>query len=201
MENEMKHTFIAVLLASALAAPAAFAQTGGAAAGAGGNGAGVNAGATAGNNGGMPSQRVANENAQGSGAILTISPSGVREVQQALNRLGYSAGPVDGVWNQATARAMVHFQQAHGLEPNGNLTISSIAALGLWKNIIGDPNGNGNKALTAQNSGAPPARGGKESATVGGAPLPSQRITNEAPGGGAAGTNGSGGGNAAHANR
>jgi peptidoglycan hydrolase-like protein with peptidoglycan-binding domain len=186
----MKHTLMAVLLASALAGPAAFAQTAGTGGGAGGAGAG------AANNGAMPSQRVANENNQGSGALLTVSPSGVREIQQALNRLGYAAGTVDGVWNRATAQAMVHFQQAHGLEPTGNLNMTSIAALGLWENIIGDPNGNGRKALTAQNSGAPPTRGGKQAATVGGAPLPSQRITNEAPGGG-----GTTGGKAGNANR
>ncbi|MDA9426026.1 hypothetical protein XH97_28480 [Bradyrhizobium sp. CCBAU 53380] len=131
----------------------------------------------------MASQRVSNENASGAGAILTISPSAVRQVQQAMNRLGYAAGQVNGVWNQATADALLNFQQAHGLEPTGNLNLSSIAALGLWNNLIGNPLGNGNQAL-ANNNGAPPPRGGKNASNIGGAPLPSQRITNEAPSGG-----------------
>ncbi|CCD91558.1 exported hypothetical protein [Bradyrhizobium sp. ORS 375] len=167
----------AVFAATLLVAPAAMAQTAG---GANNNAANANNGA---NGGGMASQRVSNENASGTGAILTISPSAVREVQQAMNRLGYAAGQVNGTWNQATADALLNFQQAHGLEPTGNLNLSSIAALGLWNNIIGNPLGNGNQALATTN-GAPPPRGGKNAANVGGSPLPSQRITNEAPGGG-----------------
>lgn len=210
----MKNTQIAtaVLAVSLFAAPVAMAQTaagnngantnaaasnngvGTNNAGGGNNATGANAGGTVGANGtnanGMPSQRVGNEMASGAGAIMTIAPSGVREVQQALNRLGYAAGQVNGVWDQAAAHAMLNFQQAHGLEPTGNLNLSSIAALGLWNNLIGDPLGNGNKALAA-NNGAPPPRGGKNAANVGGEPLPSQRITNEAPGGG--GTTGSAG--------
>jgi peptidoglycan hydrolase-like protein with peptidoglycan-binding domain len=83
----------------------------------------------------------------------------VREVQQVLNRLGYFAGPISGRWDRASADAMLHFQEAHGLEPTGNLNFSSIAGLGLWRNLIGNPIGNNNKALEASNSGAPPTRG------------------------------------------
>lgn len=164
---------------------------------AGTNNAGMsNAGATnAGTNGtgvnpNVTGQRLTQENASGTGAILTIAPSGVRQVQQALNRLGYAAGVVNGVWSQSTAQAMVNFQQAHGLEPTGNLNIGSIAALGLWDNLIGDPLGNGRSAMAA----APPARGGQQQQ---GTPhvgnLPSQRIVNErtsSPNGGSAANTG-----------
>ena len=54
---------------------------------------------------------------------------------------------------------MQNFQAAHGLSPNGDLTLSSIAALGLWNNLIGNPNGNGNRPLIAKASGSPPVRG------------------------------------------
>lgn len=108
----------------------------------------------------MPSQRLVNTQAAGQGAVLTIAGSGVREVQQALNRLGYSAGPITGNWDGRTQHAMAQFQAAHGLAPNGNLDISSIAALGLWNNLIGNPNGNGNRPLVAMNTnGSPPPRG------------------------------------------
>jgi peptidoglycan hydrolase-like protein with peptidoglycan-binding domain len=196
-----KQVAAAVLVASLFAAPVAMAQTAGGTNGVNGNGGGRSLNARPGNgaantganngiagngaNNGMPSQRVTNEYASGAGAIITVSPSAVREVQQALNRLGYAAGPINGVWDHASADAMVHFQQAHGLEPTGNLNLSSIAGLGLWDNIIGDPLGNGNKSLTVgQASGSPPPRGGKNAAKVGGAPLPSQRVVNETPNGG-----------------
>lgn len=204
-----KRVAAAILVASLCGAPVAMAQTAAGNNGARGAGtAGANNGTVnnrganngAANNGaannGMPSQRVANERTNGQGAILTISPSAVREVQQALNRLGYAAGPVNGMWDRAAANAMVHFQQAHGLEPTGDLNLSSIAALGLWNNIVGNPNGNGNKALTATN-GSPPPRGGKNAANVGGSPLPSQRITNEVPNGGQTTGNAAAGGTGA----
>ena len=138
------------LLAGALALPgAAMAQNAG------------NSGANNGPVGTVPSQRIINTKPNGQGAALVIAPSGVREVQQALNRLGYSAGPITGTWDKKTQRSMQSFQAAHGLSPNGDLTLSSIAALGLWNNLIGNPNGNGNHPLVARNTqtGAPPPRG------------------------------------------
>lgn len=190
----------ALMVASLCGAPVAMAQTtggnNGAANGARGvrttgngeanNGTMNNGGANNGGaNNGVASQRTTNERANGQGAILTISPSAVREIQQALNRLGYAAGPVNGVWDRAAADAMIHFQQAHGLEPTGDVNLSAITALGLWDNIIGNPLGTGHKAITSvKATGAPPPRGGKNAANIGGNPLPSQRITNETSNGG-----------------
>ena len=138
----MKRVYLIAVasIALGLAAPAAVAQTNGA--NGGNNGAAVGAGAGGGAGGGGAGA------ARGvGGALIAISPSGVREVQQALNRLGYFAGPVNGEWDRETADAMLHFQEAHGLEPTGNLNFSSVAGLGLWDNLIGNPLGNGNKAL------------------------------------------------------
>lgn len=117
------------------------------------------------------------------GVTVSISPAGVRVVKQALNRLGYSAGEVTGDWNRSVADALLHFQQAHGLEPTGNLNISSIAALGLWNRLIGDPLGNGRKPLETVESltAVPQSGGGSANALI--SSLPSQRITNEVPGG------------------
>jgi Putative peptidoglycan binding domain len=156
---------IAAVAAAALATPAALAQTNEA------NGADNGAAAT----------RMAGPG----GALATISPSGVREVQQVLNRLGYFAGPINGVWDRLTADALLHFQEAHGLEPTGNLNFSSIAGLGLWENLIGHPIGPNNNLLNAS-TGAPPPRG-KGKTVIGGEPLPSQRLTTT--GGGVTGSN------------
>jgi hypothetical protein len=174
------------------------AATNGAAGANGSAGATANTGANGngGAGGNLPSQRVTNGRSNGTGAILTISPSGVREVQQALNRLGYSAGRVNGIWSQATAQAMIEFQQAHGLEPTGNLNISSIAALGLMDNLITNPLGRGQNGKAVA-TGVPPGRGTKGNKTVGVGSLPSQRITNELPSGGHANGGGAGGAGAA----
>ena len=170
---------LSALLASVMAMPVAMAQTAGE--GGGGGNAGAASAAT------LPSQRITNETVQGTGALVTVSPSGVRQIQQQLNRLGYNAGFVNGIWNRSTEIAMTEFQRAHGLDPTGNLNFSSVAALGLWNNIFGNPIANGNEALVgAQNSGMPPARGYASN-------MPSQRITNEGIGGGAMGNMGAGG--------
>lgn len=170
---------LSALLASVMAMPVAMAQTAGSGGGAGGNGGAASA-AT------LPSQRITNETVQGTGALVTVSPSGVLQIQQQLNRLGYNAGFVNGIWNRSTEIAMTEFQRAHGLDPTGNLNFSSVAALGLWKNIFGNPIANGNEALAgAQNSGMPPARGYANN-------MPSQRFTNEGAGGGEMGNMGGG---------
>ncbi len=171
---------LSALLASVMAMPVAMAQTASGGGNAGGNGGAAGA-AT------LPSQRITNETVQGTGALVTVSPSGVRQIQQQLNRLGYNAGFVNGIWNRSTEIAMTEFQRAHGLDPTGNLNFSSVAALGLWNNIFGNPIANNNEALVGeQNSGMPPARGYAGN-------MPSQRITNEGMGGGGMGNMGGGG--------
>ena len=166
---------LSALLATAMAMPAAMAQNAGGTA-AGGNAAGGAGNTGAGNAGAssaaaLPSQRITIQSPASAGAIMTVSPSGIREIQQQLNRLGYNAGFVNGVWDRATEIAMTEFQRAHGLEPTGNLDFASVAAMGLWNNIIGNPIGNRNESIAgAQNSGVPPARGY-------GSELPNQRGT------------------------
>lgn len=154
----MKMTLIAASASLALLLPgAAFAAGTGNSGNAGNAGGNAQGGNYATQN--LPSQRIVNTRPNGEGAALVISGAGVREVQQALNRLGYQAGTINGNWDRPTELAMKNFQGAHGLEPTGNLDISSIAALGLWKNLIGNPLGNGNRALISNATGAPPPRG------------------------------------------
>ena len=58
-------------------------------------------------------------------------PALVRDVQQALNDKGYSAGPVDGQWGPSTENAVRRFQQASDLPQTGELERSTLAALGV----------------------------------------------------------------------
>lgn len=93
--------------------------------------------------GGLPGQRLAQEQAQGQGAQIYVSPAGTREIQQALNNAGYDVGNVDGQWNDTTRSAARNFQQANGLEPTGTLTVRTLAALGLQSLLQGEMQGGG----------------------------------------------------------
>ena len=50
-------------------------------------------------------------------------------VQTALSRLGFSPGPIDGAWGPKTRAAVVAFQRAKGLSPDGVVGPKTIAAL------------------------------------------------------------------------
>jgi len=62
---------------------------------------------------------------------ITYDSSTVRAVQQALNARGYNPGPVDGQFGAATQDAVKRFQQFAGLPANGELTPSTLSALGV----------------------------------------------------------------------
>lgn len=117
--------------------------------GAGGNGSGngQNQNGNQGQNGGQNqngqggNKTWSQELAQGPGTPIYVSPAGVRQVQQALNQKGYDVGSVDGKWKTDTSKAAKHFQQAQGIEPNGQLDANLIAALGLSQQVL--PNGQG----------------------------------------------------------
>jgi peptidoglycan hydrolase-like protein with peptidoglycan-binding domain len=53
----------------------------------------------------------------------------VRMLQQALNRNGLNAGPVDGIMGNQTRQALQKFQSQHGLNASGQLDRQTIAAL------------------------------------------------------------------------
>lgn len=92
----------------------------------------------AGQTGGGPGGQWAQERARGPGTPLYLSTASVRQIQQALNRLGYDAGNVDGQWSQATRRAAANFQQAQGLDPIGRPDVNLITGLGLGQTILAD---------------------------------------------------------------
>ncbi|HET7586993.1 MAG TPA: peptidoglycan-binding domain-containing protein [Gammaproteobacteria bacterium] len=78
-------------------------------------------------------QRILQEQAQGTGANLMVSPAVVAQVKQALNQAGYTTGQVDGNWNKQAKRALRQYQQAQGLEPTGNLNLSTLLTMGIYQ--------------------------------------------------------------------
>lgn len=66
----------------------------------------------------------------------TLDRGVVRAIQQRLRQNGFSTGTSDGVWGVRTQNALVRFQQARGLEANGQLTPATISELGLDPNNL-----------------------------------------------------------------
>ncbi|WP_136444121.1 trypsin-like peptidase domain-containing protein [Pacificoceanicola onchidii] len=56
-------------------------------------------------------------------------PLPIREIQQALNAVGFAAGSADGKMGPATRRALSGFQRAVGLEPTGQTDAVTLYAL------------------------------------------------------------------------
>jgi peptidoglycan hydrolase-like protein with peptidoglycan-binding domain len=67
-----------------------------------------------------------------------LDPAVVRRLQQKLRQLGFYSGPVDGVWGARSEDAVTRFQRSRGLDPSGQLTPTTIAALGLDPNNLAD---------------------------------------------------------------
>lgn len=67
------------------------------------------------------------------GPATTLKPGAkgaqVRALQQALTRLGYSPGKIDGSYGPATQKALARFQRASKLSPDGILGTKTLAAL------------------------------------------------------------------------
>jgi peptidoglycan hydrolase-like protein with peptidoglycan-binding domain len=68
---------------------------------------------------------------RGSGYNLPHGSERVRSVQQRLNELGYSSGPVDGFFGPHTASAVETFQWVNGMAPDGVVGRRMLRALGL----------------------------------------------------------------------
>lgn len=79
----------------------------------------------------------------------------VAETQERLNRLGYDAGPVDGLMGARTRRAIEAFERAQGLAPSGEPNDAVLAAL-----------------RTARSHAEAPAPAGHAEAAHAGAPAP-----------------------------
>ncbi|WP_157450182.1 peptidoglycan-binding domain-containing protein [Bradyrhizobium sp. ARR65] len=60
-----------------------------------------------------------------------LSRGEIRQVQQALDKNGFSAGPTDGRWGRETENAAKQFQQSKQIQANGQLDQQTVADLGL----------------------------------------------------------------------
>ncbi len=60
-----------------------------------------------------------------------LSRSEIKQVQQALDKDGFKAGPTDGRWGPETRGAVKNFQQSKQMQPSGKLDQQTVADLGL----------------------------------------------------------------------
>ncbi|HVY56988.1 MAG TPA: peptidoglycan-binding domain-containing protein [Xanthobacteraceae bacterium] len=78
----------------------------------------------------------ANQGGSNQSAQQTISPdnlnqSQVRQIQQALDKKGFSVGRTDGKWGPETEAALRKFQEDQKMSSSGQLDDQTIGALGL----------------------------------------------------------------------
>jgi hypothetical protein len=66
-----------------------------------------------------------------SSGVSRASAEDIREAQRALNKMGFDAGSVDGVWGPVTAAAIRNFQQSRGIEVTGRLNDRTMEELGI----------------------------------------------------------------------
>ena len=64
------------------------------------------------------------------GQPITVSPTGVKQVQTALQQRGHKEVAVDGTWSEVTTAAMKKFQEAQKFEVTGSINLRTLRALG-----------------------------------------------------------------------
>ena len=62
---------------------------------------------------------------------LQLKAEQVKEIQQKLNKQGFSAGHDDGLWGPDTSTAVKNFQEKKGLQATGQLDQKTLKALGV----------------------------------------------------------------------
>lgn len=60
-----------------------------------------------------------------------LDESQIRQIQQALNKHGFDAGNVDGVWGSETREAVENFQEKRNIESDQALNQETLSALGV----------------------------------------------------------------------
>jgi peptidoglycan hydrolase-like protein with peptidoglycan-binding domain len=85
-----------------------------------------------------------------------MSRNQVREIQQALDRMGFKAGQADGKWGPETKAALSDFQKSKNMSAIGDVDSMTIAALGLNPSDFG--------MGSAGTTGQAPNNGGRNNA-------------------------------------
>jgi|SRR3954471_9131179 peptidoglycan hydrolase-like protein with peptidoglycan-binding domain len=86
-------------------------------------------------------------------AVIDLSETEIREVQQVLLDRGYYHGPINGVFGPEMREALISFQRKEGFESTGRIDNRTVSALGLSDRI--GQNGQGKRNQSAnQSSGA-----------------------------------------------
>lgn len=95
---------------------------------------------------------------------MQLTRSQVREVQRTLDKKGFNARKVDGIWGPETAAALRRFQKHNDIDALGHLTRETLAMLGVnWARSHQQPDtvgyesqgmGKPNKASETTGSGA-----------------------------------------------
>lgn len=71
------------------------------------------------------------------GAPLSVSAFGLRQVQTALAQRGYREVKADGKWSDDLSKVVKTFQESQKLEPTGSLNLRTLRALG-FENPLAD---------------------------------------------------------------
>lgn len=71
---------------------------------------------------------------QGQEVPPPVSEQLVRSVQERLKGNGVDAGPVDGIWGPRTSSGVREFQEREGIDATGQLSVPTLAALGILEN-------------------------------------------------------------------
>lgn len=114
----------------------------------------------------QPNQQQPNQQASNRISPQQLGRNGVRQVQQALNKDGFQAGHVDGIWGPDTRMALMHFQKSKDIQNNGQLNKKTLSDLGVnvaSNQSFGNHSGNTmnsapNQTMNNQNMKAAPSR-------------------------------------------
>lgn len=100
------------------------------------------------------SQQPQGQNQQASSQSIPASQlgrSGVRQVQQALNKKGHRVGRADGIMGPRTREALQRFQKSKGMQASGKINEQTLADLGVQV----AQRGQGNQPSSEQNNNQP----------------------------------------------
>jgi hypothetical protein len=111
----------------------------------------------------QPNQQQANQNngqQNQQAANQAISPrqlgrSGVRQVQQALDKNGFHAGRSDGIDGPQTRTALRNFQKSKGIQSNGQINQQTLSDLGV--NVASNQSNADQNGMSNQNGNNNPA--------------------------------------------